>query len=123
MKPSTASWFVFIILAGIMGYLRYGGCLRSAHLSLFGEWGPFVIVAIHVVLVLRAFKDSVFQGILCILIPLYSFYYLFIVSDEFYLRAVVAGILVGVGQDSAPVFQQIFSDTTMHVQRWIASGG
>jgi hypothetical protein len=106
-----------------MGFLRYGGFLPAEYLSWFPTYGPYAILVVHVILVLMAFKDGIFQGILCLLIPMYSFYYLFIVTDQFYFRAVVAGLLVGVGVDSAVFFQAKFLDVAEEVRGWIASGG
>ena len=42
-------------------------------------------------------------GVLALLVPLYSFYWLFIVSDAFLFRAIVAGIFVGADSMSRAV--------------------
>jgi hypothetical protein len=87
------------------------------------KYGPYAVLVLHVTLVLMAFQDAVFQGILCLLVPLYSFYWLFMVTDQFMMRAVVAGILVGVGQDSVAFYQVVMNDTYRVVSTWIKSGG
>jgi len=46
-------------------------------------------IFLYVVILLRAMKDQVFHGILCLVLPPYALYYLFAVSDEFLLRAAV----------------------------------
>lgn len=123
MKRSWVSWLVFVVFGGIMGFLRYGKVLPGAYLSMLKTYGPWVVLGVYVCLVLFAFKDTVYQGILCVLVPLYAFYYLFMLSDAFLVRALVAGLLVGVGQDSAIFYQDHLTQIVDAVRRWIASGG
>jgi hypothetical protein len=117
------SWVVFLVLGAGMWFLRYGGGLEGANLKLFITYAPYVLLAIHVILVLLAFQDTVYQGILCLLIPVYTFYWLFIVVDFFFLRAVIAGLLVGIGQDSIAFYQALLLSTADTVKTWIESGG
>jgi hypothetical protein len=123
MRHCIGSWVLFIVLGTAMGFLRYGGILPPQHFQMLTEYGPYVVLFVHAVVVLIAFKDGIFQGILCLLIPMYSFYYLFMVTDQFYFRAIVAGLLVGIGIDSAVFFQGKFLQLAEEVRRWIASGG
>ena len=74
-------------------------------------------------LVIKAMSDSMMQGILCLFIPGYSFYYLFLVTDEFYLRAIVAALLVGIGQDAAIELQAHAADIAKSINHFMASGG
>ena len=69
---------------------------RLGYLFLLKDYGIAAFGVLYVTIILRAFKDTIFQGLLC-LIPLYPFYYIILVCDDFYLRAVVAGTMVGVG--------------------------
>jgi len=119
----TASWAIFVVLAGIMGFMRYGGGISADHIELIKQFGPVVVIAIHILIILKAFKDSVFQGILCLLIPLYSLYYLFLVSDDFYLRAIIGGVLIGIGQDSFGVLNDNIIAGFRAMDAWIQSGG
>jgi hypothetical protein len=121
--PTLGSWLLFIALGGLMGAIRYGGILSAEALPMLQVYGPFVIIAFHVLIILKAFRDNVFSGILCLLIPLYSFYYLFMNSDDFYLRAVVGGMLIGLGQDSAIYFNDLMIKVADIVQQWIQTGG
>lgn len=123
MKRTIGPWLVFLVLGGALGFARYGGMLSSHYLSYSVKYGAFVVLGMHIILVLHAFKESVFQGILSLLVPLYSFYFLFVISDAFYLRAVFAGILVGIGQDSAFVWQDWIMTIIRTVTSWIQSGG
>ncbi|MFT5241197.1 MAG: small basic protein [Candidatus Promineifilaceae bacterium] len=123
MQNLVASWIVFFVLGGITGYLRYGDALSPQHLGILRDYGIWVVMITYVMVVLAAYKDSVFQGILSTLIPFYGFYWLFMVTDAFMIRAVVAGLLVGLGQDYCIWFNDIAQDTIQKVHAWISSGG
>ena len=123
MSHALLSWLTFLCIGGIMGFVRYSGIADPTYTAMLQVYGPYVVVIFHIVIVLAAFQDSAFQGILCLVIPLYSLYYLFVISDEFYLRAILAGILVGVGQDTAIFFQREGGDIIASVGGWIRSGG
>lgn len=118
------SSIIFVIFGGVMGYLRYSpdGFLAT-NKDLVRMYGPIVLLTLHVVIILAAFKDSVFQGVLCLLIPLYSLYYLYNVSDKFYLRAITAVFLIGLGQDSAMVFSEWSQVAYNYINDFISSGG
>lgn len=117
------AWLVFAVLAGTMGYLRYGGGLDAAGLDFIKRYAVAAAVTLHVLVLLKAFEDAIFQGILCLLVPFYTLYYLLNVCDAVYLRAVVAGLLVGIGQDATVLLQQHLFEITEYVRAWIARGG
>jgi len=123
VRSVKGSWLVFILLGAGMWFLRYGDILSREHLGMLKDYGPYLLLVIHVILVLMAFQDAVFQGILCLFIPLYSFYWLFIVTDAFLLRAIVAALCVGIGQDSVMFYQDVLNDVFRTVTDWIKSGG
>ena len=117
------AWIVFVVLGCVMGTLRYGGILSSTQIADFKSYAPFVFIALHIFIVVRIFGDSVFSGILSLLVPPYTYYYLFVFSDDFLIRAVFAGIFVGIGVDSVEFFElqsiQIFKSVSV----WIRSTG
>jgi hypothetical protein len=123
VRSTWGAWLLFLVVGGGMYYARYMNGLPAPYAAWLPAYGPYVIILLHIVIILTAFQDTVFQGILCLLIPLYSFYYLFLISDIFYLRALVAGLLVGLGVDSALFFQEVANHTIAVVNAWIASGG
>ena len=123
VRSNIGAWLLFLVLAGAMGYLRYSKYLQPQHVEMMKTYGPYAVILLHIAITLTAFQDTVFQGILCIIIPGYSLYYLFLVSDVFYLRAVGAGLLAGVGIDSAIFFQVHAQDLIARGNAWIASGG
>ena len=117
------SWILFILIGGAAGFARYGGMVPQEYLDYIPKYGPLLVIALHVVILLKAFTDQIFHGILCLLVPPYSLYYLLGISDDFTLRSVVAGLLIGVGQDSFFVFQEFGAAFYDSVSGWIASGG
>ena len=101
MLENVAVWWVVFVLLGAGMYVRrYMDVLSTSHLRTLIKVGPYILLVIHIGLVLMAMKDAIFQGILCLLIPGYSFYWLYLIFDNFMVRAIVAGLLVGIGLDS-----------------------
>lgn len=123
MQNLVASWIVFFVVGGITGFLRYGDYISSGNLNMIIEYGKWLVLAVYVAIVLAAFKDAVFQGILSLLIPFYGFYWLFFISDAFMMRALVGGVMVGMGQDFCTWFNEVAQATMVNVQTWIGSGG
>ncbi|MGQ9661445.1 MAG: zinc ribbon domain-containing protein [Kiritimatiellia bacterium] len=117
------SWALFAVVAAVMGCVRYTAFFPSSYREVLRDYGPYVVIAVHLLIVVQAFKDNMLQGTLCLLVPFYSFYYLLALSDDFYLRALVMGLLVGIGQDSVLFFQRHMNRTIEFVSNWIASGG
>jgi hypothetical protein len=116
-------WVVFILIGAAMYALRYKDVLSPAYLRMLIQYGPYILLCIHIGLVLMALKDAIFQGILCLLIPCYSFYWLYMICDNFAVRAVVAGLLVGIGLDSLEFYQEVFNKVYNSVSDFINSGG
>ncbi len=116
---TMASAVIFVILAGVSGGLRYGNFVPSI-VDLISVYGPWAVIAMHVTIILKAFKDNLFSGVLCLLVPGYSFYYLFFSGDDFYTRAVFGGILVGIGYDSGLVINEWLQDGIAFVTKLIA---
>jgi DNA-directed RNA polymerase subunit M/transcription elongation factor TFIIS len=117
------SWLVFLVLGGLAGWLRYGGFLGPTELAVMKKYAPVILLVLHIVIILAAFKSSMFQGILGLMIPPYPYYFLFAVSDEFYLRAFAGGVLVGIGQDGFVFVSKYGVFIYNLVTQWIASGG
>ena len=117
------SWAVFILLGSAMAYLRYGGKTSEATLEQIKTFAPFVVLLIYVIIVLQAFKDAVSQGIITFLLPPYAFYYLFLVSDNFYMRAVVGAILIAMGEDAVMTYKDVAIDVFGHVNHWLRTIG
>jgi len=122
-QNATLAWIIFVILGGGMGYLRYGGSAAGLVLGYSGEYAAVIMLGFHFLIVIKAFAESVFQGVLCLLVPFYSLYYMFMVADDFLMRAVFGGLLVGLGQDWAEVVQGQLATIVSAINDWFESGG
>jgi hypothetical protein len=112
-----------VVLGAAMWFVRYGEMLPPVYHDAVVHFGPLVILGFHLLVVFKAFEESVFSGILSFLIPPYTYYYLFFLSDDFYLRAVLAGLLVGLGADSALAFYDVALEVYTMINDFIRSGG
>ncbi len=117
------SWACFLLLAAAMGAIRFLNVMPPVYLEMLRVYGPYLALFMHIALILMAFKDTIFQGILCLLIPGYSVFYLFLVSDNFWVRALFGGTLVGIGFDSAIFYKELAANVYRTVSDYIASGG
>lgn len=117
------AWVVFVVFGGAMAYLRYGGGLSEEQIETAVPYAAITLLGLHLIVILKAFEDSVYQGILCLLIPMYSLYYMTCVSDAVYLKAVLGSAMVGVAQDGIFVLQTEFFTVCEAVRNWIGSGG
>lgn len=136
------SWIMFFVIGATTGFLRYnkqiikllsslvhidgaaqiireGGILPKVYFNYMVEYAPFVVLVLYIVAILMAFKDSMFQGVLCLCVPLYPFFYVFAISDNFYFRAIFAGILVGTAQDSFVYYREVIAKSIVFVEHWI----
>ena len=93
-----AAWALFLVLGGLMIAMRYRGLFHVRYeMTLYGPW---IILAIHLIVVVLAFKEDLFTGVLCLAIPGYSLYYLLAQSGRPFLTALVFGLLAGMGEDA-----------------------
>ena len=114
-------WLLFFVLGGFMGLLRYGQVMDAPpEMALYG---PYVILALHLVIVVVAFRNDIFMGFLCLLVPGYSLYYLLAQSGQRVLTALVCGLLVGLGEDSFYALSEWSQDMREHLDGLIAGGG
>jgi hypothetical protein len=117
-----ASWVLFLVLGGAAVYLRYGGKLTEPHLELLKTYSPHTMAGIWLLILTRAFRDSVFAGIAAFLCPPISFYYLFMQSGDFYLRAVIGALLIAISEDAAVFYYQWFLNAIDFVKEWLYYG-
>jgi hypothetical protein len=103
-----AAWILFLLLGGAMAALRYGDFVDVPR-ELF-EYGPYAILFFHVVVVLLAFQEDLFAGVLCILLPGYSLYYLVMRANRPFFTALVFGLLAGFGEDTWEILHKYGMD-------------
>ncbi len=116
------AWLILLLVGGLMWALRYGDVVPVVTPYL-QDYGPYAIILFHIGVTLMAFKDDVFQGILCLLVPCYWAFYLFLYADAFIVRALVAGCLVGIAEDSYYFYNDVAARVYDTVNAWLASGG
>ncbi len=120
----VGAFAAFFALAGGLLYLRFAhGALPPAWLNLLIDVALLGLVGLHVGVILSAFADDAFQGILTVLIPGYTIYYVFVHSDRYLLRAVVAALLLAFGLDAARVIQHYAHDFYVSVSSWMQNAG
>jgi len=116
-------WIAFLVVGGLGVWARFGTLLTAEQLEMLKHYGPFVALGFHLLVVIKAFEDSVLHGALCVLFPPYAFYYLFASCDVFLLRGLYLGVLGGVGLDTAVVVLDLAHRVSSGVTEWIMSGG
>ena len=122
-QNTLVAWVLFLLIGMSTAAMRYGGIVDPAYFDLLQEYGIFVLLVFYVLVVVRAFEDAAFNGILCLMMPPYSLYYLYANSDDFMLRAIFAGTMAGLGQDclvSLSAYTKVMFDA---VNSWILTGG
>ncbi len=114
---------LFLVLGGTLGYLRYGEVLPDKYLNMSAQYAWIVFLAFHGMITIKALSDNMLQGILCLLVPGYSLFYIFAISDNFYLRAIFAGLLIGIAEDAATEIKARATIIADGASKFISSGG
>lgn len=122
IKQVIAAWLLFLALGTAMFFLRYRDIVPDPIPAYVKEYGPYLIGLLHITIIIYAFRDHVLQGILCMLVPFYTLYYL-MVADMMFLRAVTLGLLVGLGQDTFELVSGYWMEFFRTVDAWIREGG
>jgi hypothetical protein len=121
-EAKVLPWLLFIVLSLILSWLRYWpGALQTDILSALISGGVWVLLFIHITVVCYAFGDDAFYGILCLIIPGYSLYYLFIQADQMILRSTMAALIIAFGWDAILAAQQLWAEVYATVSLWIAT--
>lgn len=117
------SWLLFVGLASFLLYLRYGGVLAKDVLVDCKNYGMTGLVLLYAVVVVEAFREDTFEGLLCFFVPPYVFFYLFAKSDSFALRALFGGFLLAFGFDLYGVLSVYIVAFVEAADRFIRQGG
>lgn len=125
--PTLKAIVLFLILALLFGYIRYFEgyqlILDQDSLETVRFAGFIGVLFFHIVIVIEAMTDEFVNGLLCLLIPGYSLYYLFTSSDSFYLRAIMLSLVIVFGHDFALYVHSYAMDFYKFVNAWLAAGG
>jgi len=110
-------WMLFLVLAVVLSYLRF--FKGAADVNLIVKAAITVLFVLHFTVVTLAFADDSFSGVLCAIIPGYSLFYLFFQADQFYLRAVVAALLIAFGWDTTTAIGNFLHESYVSITCWI----
>lgn len=115
-------WILFLVMLLVLGWMRYiPGALAPDILPLFIKGGIWALLLLHFSVICLAFADDAFCGILCIIIPGYSIYYMFIQADQMLLRGLVAALMIVFGWDFALWAGGVWTDFYNAASTWIAT--
>ncbi|MDA0323759.1 MAG: hypothetical protein O2923_13755 [Verrucomicrobia bacterium] len=124
ITPTLISWVIMLLIGIPLGWLRYGGMMSGEFQSMFQYWGsaygPPLLFGIHLVITLLATKDDFSKGMLCLLVPLYSFYYLMTLPDNHIFRMLVFLIFVLIGVDAYHSTVQMLAQRSDQISAWIS---
>ncbi|MEI6148427.1 MAG: hypothetical protein WCS01_04965 [bacterium] len=119
-KSRIWPFVLFVLLTAILTWLRYWpGALPARDLPTLILWGIWGVVGLHIMVILYAFDDDPFHGVLCAIIPGYSLYYLFGHSDQFYLRAIAMALLIAFGWDTSLAVRKLGTEFYYGFSSWI----
>jgi hypothetical protein len=118
----TLPWLLFFLLAAALACLRYWPQILAPDLLqttiLAGIW---TLLFLHLSVACYAFSDEAFYGVLCLIIPGYTIYYLFFQSDKMFLRAVVGSLLIAFGWDAVLASRELWAEVYTTISIWIAT--
>ncbi|MDA0321851.1 MAG: hypothetical protein O2923_03930 [Verrucomicrobia bacterium] len=98
LGPGVISAIILLIIGLPLAWYRYAGPIdpgMAASLDRFGDtWGPPILLAFHIIILLEAYRDEFFFGVMSTIVPLYSFVYLYTRSDNQVVRVVFSLFVV-----------------------------
>lgn len=115
---------LFVLLGAAAGYFRYkyGPVhMPRGEFEKILSYGLWALGAAYLLGIIIALKDNMFDGLLAIVVPFYSFYYLFAVSTAIFVKAIVGALLIGFGYDGALFLQKYSQIVFNYVNSWIRS--
>jgi uncharacterized membrane protein YidH (DUF202 family) len=120
MMALVLPWVLFVILGLALAWARYWpNALPPRYFEMLVTGGVWALVALHCIVVIDAFGDEVFQGMLCVLVPGYTVYHLFVNSDKYFLRSIAAAFLLAFGWDAALAGTKRWQQVYAAVNAWI----
>lgn len=124
--PTLKAAALFLCLAGGLGYLRYFDgyqlLLPKEGLDTVRLAGFYAILFFHIVIVIEALTTDFVTGLLCLIVPGYSLYYLYTSSDSFWLRAIMLALVLVFGRDFAFYVHDYAMATFRFINEWLAAG-
>lgn len=113
-------WILFIVVGGTLAALRFvPGLLPADRLEMLTQAGVAAIFFMHFTIVVYAFADEAFDGVLCAIIPGYSLYFIFFKSDQFHFRALLSALLVAFGWDTSVAIKNFSHEFYVNTAHWM----
>lgn len=114
---------VFALLAGGLLYLRFWAPLPPGKHALMINAALWALALMHLSVIVAAFSEDIFHGIMTVLVPGYTIYYLFAHIDRYFQRAIVAALLLAFGVDAFRVVAGFVHDSYAGISTWLDEGG
>jgi hypothetical protein len=114
------AFLVFAVIgsASSYGYLQFRGTYLQPIIPYF--W--IGVLAMHILITLKALSNDMMQGILCVFVPGWSLVYLAI-CDNYYYKAIIFGLLMGIGFDGGSQLLGYIMNMLGAIQHFINTGG
>lgn len=116
------SWVLVLTLTPILCLLRYVDFLSETDMPDYILGGEIAFAVFYLVIVVEAFTEELFDGILCFFLPPYTFYYLFFKSTSFVLRAIIVALSAAFGWDVCLQLWDWALAAINYVSWWINEG-
>jgi len=116
------SWFIFLTLTPVLCLLRYVDFLAESDVLDLIYGGQIAFAIFYLVILVEAFSDDIFDGILCLFLAPYTFYYLFVKSTSFVLRAILLALFAAFGYDICLTVYAWIIWAIDYVTWWINTG-
>lgn len=121
-EAKVLPWLVFIVLASILAWARYWPeALPKDLLTMLISGGVWLLLFLHISIVCYAFTDDAFYGVLSLIIPGYSIYYLYVQSDQMLIRSLAGALILAFGWDALIAAQDLWAEVYRTVTIWIAT--
>ncbi len=96
---SIWGWLAFVLIAGALVGWQYLGQREPHLLAQYPMTRIASLVIASLLVLLVAFQDSTFQGVLCILAPLYIVYYAFVRMEYYVIRGIFAAVYLALATE------------------------
>jgi hypothetical protein len=114
--PTLLAWLAFMVLAGVMVWMQMG-IRQDPHLFSTYNWVRIIAGAlIYLLVIVVAFEDHLWQGLLTLFIPPYSIYYALVRLDSQMLRNLFLALMVAFAAEMYFIPSRAFA---AHVQQGV----
>lgn len=120
----VAAWVLFVALTVALVVVRYKrGIFPPETAILMKNCGIGAVLFMLLYSATLAFKDDFFQGMLCLVVPGYTLYFLFVLSDAIFVRAIMAALAMAFGWDTFVFVRDHVIAFYVFAKDWLDKGG